>query len=116
MNINSIQFSSIPHHNISTKTDQFFSNASHAIAEFVDNSLQATNDRQERKISIHAMIDKKDNKHSYLLIADNGKGMGEREIRHFATLALDQKSREIQFEEEKSMISKFGVGAKQAGK
>jgi hypothetical protein len=48
----------------------------------------------------------------YIVIADNGEGMGPRELTHFATFALDQESRSTPSSQ---FISKFGVGAKQAG-
>jgi hypothetical protein len=47
-----------------------------------------------------------------MVIADNGEGMNSRKLQEFATFALDQESRSSSGAD---FISKFGVGAKQAG-
>jgi HSP90 family molecular chaperone len=47
---------------------------------------------------------------------DNGCGMDKAGIQDFATYSLDQETREQRAGEmDKSFISKFGVGVKQAG-
>ena len=110
----------IPHHNTLTETAQFFSKPSHALAEFVDNSIQATNandDGISRDVDVSFYIDaqRPDSELSYVTITDNGCGMDVEKIQNFATFALSQKDRGHIVESGKSMIGKFGVGAKQAG-
>ncbi|CAN0422834.1 unnamed protein product, partial [Ectocarpus fasciculatus] len=92
-----------------------------ALAEFVDNSLQAmhnvhppgadeTNGQGStatRLIEIKVFFDE----HS-IVIADNGEGMDQQKLKEYATFALGQDMRGTAGKE---FISKFGVGAKQAG-
>lgn len=87
---------------------------SDALAEFVDNSLQAMHSSRgecatmsKRLIDIKVFFDE-----NSITIADNGEGMDKEKIREFATFALEQDMRESTG---RDFISKFGVGAKQAG-
>jgi len=96
---------------------------SHALAEFVDNSLQATDNEPSREINIFLAIETVTSKHvakvdacKYLIILDNGCGMDKADLEEFATYSLDQKTRRKELRSGKSMISKFGVGAKNAGR
>lgn len=52
---------------------------------------------------------------NYIVIADNGEGMNAKKLQEFATFALDQESRNTSGMSGADFISKFGVGAKQAG-
>ena len=90
-----------------------------ALAEFVDNSLQAMHynvhppgaDEQGptaiRLIEIKVFFDERS-----IVIADNGEGMDQQKLTEYATFALEQDMRGTTGKE---FISKFGVGAKQAG-
>ena len=86
----------IPHHNALTETEQFFSKTSHALAEFIDNSIQATNEARNRKIDISFFLSdpadySKETKENYCIISDFGCGMTPDKIKEFATYALNQK-------------------------
>ena len=54
-------------------------------------------------------------KENYIIMSDDGCGMKVKKIRDFATYALAQRDRGNHVEEGKSMIGKYGVGAKNAG-
>jgi hypothetical protein len=91
-----------------------------AIAEFVDNSIQACMNEESCKISCQLFIPSaKVSSDSYLVVLDNGKGMDLSGIREFATYSRTQAKRGhaplagTMFG--KMFIGKFGVGAKQAG-
>lgn len=89
-----------------------------AIAEFVDNSIQACRDViPERRIDLKFFYDPSDLGSSFFVIFDNGCGLNVEEIQAFATFSLDKKTRGQAPTDEKdtSFISKFGVGSKQAG-
>ena len=109
-----------------------FSGVCDALAEFVDNSLQAlthvriispeetsssasshlgsgTASAMSREICIQLILESDE---SFIIIADNGAGMNTNQMRQYATFALDQNSRSGPRDE---FISRFGVGAKQAG-
>lgn len=83
-----------------------------AIAELIDNSIQHC-DGPSRLISISLHISSP----SFIVVADNGSGMTVEDIKAFATFALDRRTRNIApvDESDPRYISKFGVGAKQAG-
>jgi structural maintenance of chromosomes flexible hinge domain-containing protein 1 len=99
-----------------------------AIAEFIDNSLQATQRNEEgRNINLDFDLDFY-SKSSYLVITDNGKGMTELEIQKFAkygdpkypnTAEQDHSELDTSSEQDPSNdptnISMFGVGSKEAG-
>lgn len=86
------------------------------MAEIVDNSIQACKNNKELGRVIKVFLYLKKNGGSFLAVMDNGCGMNIDKIRDFATYSLDQETRN-QFAEkgDKSFISKFGVGVKQAG-
>jgi hypothetical protein len=93
-----------------------------ALAEFVDNSIQACRDvRSEKRISV-TFFEEPSTKtsSSFLMVCDNGQGLNPSEIQQFATFSLDQETRgvapsETDLQRDTSYISKFGVGSKQAG-
>lgn len=86
-----------------------------AIAEYIDNSIQACTDEISRNIRI-CMFLTSSSPQGYFLILDNGTGMNVQTIQEFATYSLDQASRnQAPSADNKSFIGKFGVGAKQAG-
>ena len=91
------------------------------MAEFVDNSIQATHVHTgsgvKRAVDVSFYVDtqRPDGDSSYVAITDNGIGMDKAKIQQFATFALSQSDRGFTVEAGKSMISKFGVGAKNAG-
>jgi structural maintenance of chromosomes flexible hinge domain-containing protein 1 len=92
--------------------------ASQALAEFIDNSLQATNEEPSRKIDIILATERSSSKGEsckYIVVLDNGCGMDLKELQEFATYSLDQVTKGKELKSGKSMISKFGVGAKNAG-
>jgi structural maintenance of chromosomes flexible hinge domain-containing protein 1 len=96
-----------------------FSRVADAFAEFVDNSIQATQGKQAtdaRIINLGLDINFHGDAHSYLSILDNGEGMSRQTLADFAVYSLDKESRGLDpSNENASNISKFGVGAKQAG-
>ena len=92
-----------------------FSRVSDAVAEFVDNSIQACKEvdhRREISISFIFVGDTV----GFVVVSDNGYGMDDACLNDYATYALDQETRGLQGNtNDPSYISKFGVGAKQAG-
>jgi hypothetical protein len=92
-----------------------------AIAELVDNSIQACMDEESCKISCHLFVPTGTScqQHSYLVLLDNGKGMNINDIREFATFSRSQEIRKQSpttgTTSGRMFIGKFGVGAKQAG-
>ena len=98
----------------------------HAIAEFIDNSIEATQkmqeeafssmERKERVVSVDCIMSKSPAKFSYVVICDNGPGLCEDSIIKFATYAFSKAARgEAGPAEGSASIGKFGVGAKQSG-
>lgn len=115
--IESHKISFTPHHNTLTAGGKsHFSRVADGIAEFVDNSIQATDAQAERSIHVSFFLDReKSSESGYVSIADNGIGMTRSTIEEFATYALDRKTRKLGTEDKgRSAIGKFGVGAKQA--
>jgi hypothetical protein len=133
---NAQSFSYVPHYRTLTKSGQshFSSLISHfllfvspclaptslfigvpdAIGEFVDNSLQATQDNLlQRNIQIHLDLNFYSGS-SYLIIADDGKGMTVEELKRFARYS-DAKEYSSNSQENPTNISMFGVGSKEAG-
>ena len=113
-----------PHFHALTKTgSSHFQRIADATAEFIDNSIQACKNNipdENRVIDVGVYLKTvKSSRRSegYAVIIDNGKGMNERDLREFATYSLDQETRGNRPSERQgdSFISKFGVGAKQAG-
>lgn len=89
-----------------------------AIAEFIDNSIQACRGvTPSRNIGVYFFSrGVMGSNNNFLVIADNGCGMTVNGLREFATFSLDQETRHnVADPNDKSFISKFGVGVKQAG-
>lgn len=82
-----------------------------AIAEFVDNSIQACTD-SSCNIEINIVLNY--DQPNYFIIKDNGKGMVMSDIDSFATYSNDHSSR-LPCELNSAEKSMFGVGAKQGG-
>lgn len=107
----------------------YYIGLSDGFAEFFDNSIQAV--RNEPVGDIRLSLYLGDNRTGYALIMDNGCGMSTKELQDFATHSLDHKARftrdskrgldpkasssSMPSNTENSFLSKFGVGAKQAG-
>ena len=94
---------------------------SDALCEFVDNSIQATQDPNlcpSRDVDVHFVNDKD---RGYSVIRDNGCGMTQEQLEIFARYSyskeLRNRSGSTHLAEKTSVsnISKYGVGAKQAG-
>ena len=111
----STEISFIPHPGALTNSGRsHFSRPADGLAEFIDNSIQACRDQEkERRIKIGLYLDDSTDT-GYLTICDNGSGMNEDDLTKFATYSYDRKSRGLN-ECHETSISKFGVGAKQAG-
>lgn len=113
------EVSFIPHHNVITKAGKsHFSRVSDAIAEYIDNSLQATayTEVPERDIKLLLSLNYHGvNETSYFVIADNGVGMDEQKIVQFATYSFGMEARGEVATADNLNISRYGVGAKQAG-
>jgi len=73
--VETIEFDHTPHYKTICDKKSHFSRASDALAEFIDNSVQACrNNSGERKISINCFLSKnKSTSNSFLTIADNGQ-------------------------------------------
>lgn len=113
-----VDVSCVPHHHTITEAGRsHFSRICDGLAEFVDNSIQACREKKVlRDIHIEFFLRQYTaNTPSFLCIADNGCGMNQDELKAFATFSLDRKTRGFGDERDPSGISKFGVGAKQAG-
>jgi structural maintenance of chromosomes flexible hinge domain-containing protein 1 len=94
-----------------------FSRVADALAEFIDNSIQATQRKQDARL-IELGLDLNFNRgtESHLTILDNGEGMDFKTLSDFAVYSKDKELRGLApSNENASNISKFGVGAKQAG-
>jgi hypothetical protein len=88
---------------------------SDAIAEFVDNSIQACRDNTESR-KIEVSLELSDDSPCFITVIDDGVGMNADAIKTFATFAYGQEARtDAVSSSNTSNISKFGVGAKQAG-
>ncbi|XP_078348913.1 structural maintenance of chromosomes flexible hinge domain-containing protein 1-like [Oculina patagonica] len=110
------------HPNALTQSGNYHFSASYqAFCEFIDNSIQATSTNNckdmERTIDIHIFLRDK-----LVAIFDNGEGMTYEGLKAFATYFLSQADRGLEKEEVDLIpayldgaISKFGVGATQAG-
>lgn len=126
--VRQVEITFTPHYYALTHSGKSqFSRIPDAIAELIDNSIQAcsTNElAEERKVFVSMHLENYRNIHlksGYIVVLDNGKGMGKEDLREFATYSLDQETREnvpttsTAENNRASFISKFGVGAKQAG-
>lgn len=110
------------HPNALTQSGNYHFSASYqAFCEFIDNSIQATSTNNckdmERTVDIHIFL-----KDKLVAIFDNGEGMTYEGLKAFATYFLSQADRGLENEEVDLIpayldgcISKFGVGATQAG-
>jgi hypothetical protein len=83
----------------------------------VDNSIQACRDNEtSRNIEVSLELNFYDESPSFITVVDNGVGMTTDAIKTFATYAYGQEARaDAVSSSNTSNISKFGVGAKQAG-
>lgn len=90
--------------------------ASDALAEFGDNSIEATRlnhlSGKEREIRFRVILN--DDSTSYFVIGDNGYGMDEESIGRYGKYADHQDSASSVHDTRTSCIGKFGVGAKEA--
>lgn len=110
------------HPNALTQSGNYHFSASYqAFCEFIDNSIQATSINNtkdmDRIIDVHIFL-----KDKLVAVFDNGEGMTYEGLKAFATYFLSQADRGLEREEVDlipgyldSTISKFGVGATQAG-
>lgn len=110
------------HPNALTQSGNYHFSASYqAFCEFIDNSIQATSRNNcsdmDRTVDIHIFLRDK-----LVAIFDNGEGMTYEGLKAFATYFLSQADRGLEKEEVDLIpayldgaISKFGVGATQAG-
>ena len=126
MNQRVVNFNFIPHYHSVTRTGSSnFQRIADATAEFIDNSIQACKDNsidEDRKIDVGIYLKtlSVSSNGGYAVIIDNGEGMSEENLKNFAIYSLDQDTRNRPCEGQEdfartSFISKFGVGAKQAG-
>jgi hypothetical protein len=109
------EISYVPHfHTLTESGKSHFSRSADGLAEFIDNSIQACKDvKPARNIGISFFLV---GEGGYLLMTDNGCGMCLDNLKAFATFSLDRETRGLRAgEADHSSISKFGVGAKQAG-
>ena len=111
-----------PHYHTLTRTGSSnFQRIADATAELIDNSIQACSlNTADIQRNVHLGIYLKRSGHGILACLDNGRGMNEQGIKEFATYSLDQETRgnhptAVADNLRASFISKFGVGAKQAG-
>ncbi|XP_032236995.2 structural maintenance of chromosomes flexible hinge domain-containing protein 1-like isoform X1 [Nematostella vectensis] len=110
------------HPNALTQSGNYhFVSSYQAFCEFIDNSIQATNNNHERDLerNIKLQIHSKDR---VAVVFDNGQGMFYEGLKAFATYFLSQADRGLEPDQVDQtpafldgMISKFGVGATQAG-
>jgi hypothetical protein len=91
----------------------------HAMAEFIDNSIQACKDTIKPEIDIHFFSNKVymtgEHETGYLMIADNGCGMTIKDMQSFATYSRGVEERGVKTSDRNSQfLSLYGVGAKNA--
>ena len=112
----SVDITYVPHHNTLTASGRsHFSRIADGLAEFIDNSIQACSSDISplQKIDIRFFFV---GDAGYAVVSDSGKGMNLDNLKAFATYSLDQETRGFRAQGgEHTFISKFGVGAKQAG-
>lgn len=114
--IDKVPITYTPHYNTLTEGgSSHFQRPVDAIAEFVDNSIQACDKEPHRRIHVSFFLnDSFGNETGFLTISDNGAGMTTGTIQDFATYALDKSTRGIN-DTSSTALGRFGVGAKQAG-
>ena len=111
----------VPHYTTLTDTGKsHFNRIADGLAEFVDNSMEACKkgDVRDTKISISFFIEKGTARSAgFCVIADNGIGMDTKGLKEFAVFSLDQNTKRQANNDDNlgNFISKYGVGAKQAG-
>jgi hypothetical protein len=121
-----IDISFVPNHKTLTSAGHaHFSRVADAMAEFIDNSIQASQgivgQDDTRDITLGLDLNRfsdgdGDDAKSYISILDNGEGMNIETLQKLPVYGLDMESRGLTpSNENASNISKFGVGAKQAG-
>ncbi len=107
-----------PHyHTMTMSGNSHFLRVADAMAEFIDNSIQACKDSPvQRQINLRLHLLNVKQAPSFIVMMDNGCGMNRANIQDFATYSLDRATRSLTEDvASQSFISKFGVGAKQAG-
>jgi len=85
-----------PHRSILTKISQTGYSIQEALAELIDNSIDART--EEKTLTVEVTIDK-----DYILVSDDGKGMSEEQA---------AKSIRLGFSEKKQQLGEFGLGLK----
>lgn len=133
--LESVEFDYTPHYKTICDKKSHFSRVSDALAEFIDNSIQACKKVENNNIkssinincyltdNIYASNSVNTTSHfylnrSFLVISDSGCGMTENELKNFAKYSFDHESRGIKsndINERNNYLSKFGVGAKESG-
>ena len=115
------EITNVPHYHTLTESGKsHFYRPADAIAEFLDNSIQACKYVAPiRSIDISFFFAGDSNapgtSTGFLVVADNGSGMNVQHLTEFATFSLDRECRGyVASEADQYSISKFGVGAKQA--
>ncbi|CAM9801347.1 unnamed protein product [Pylaiella littoralis] len=84
-----------PHFNTITKTGHAnFSKIPHAVAELIDNSIQATTDNTGPR-TVEVQVELGGRGGSFLVVRDNGKGMNASDLKDFATYFLTQENRGV---------------------
>ena len=122
-----------PHCNTLTESGEaHFSEMSHAVAELVDNSVEALVDEsQARRVDVMVYLDRRDvqssgsesdGSGSFLVVFDNGCGMDEATTEDFSRYAYNKRDRGFTVPATSSVasssgvnISRYGVGATDAG-
>jgi hypothetical protein len=113
-----------PHYKTLTQTGKAnFSRLADAVAEFVDNSIQSTiYNTADRTCRVGICINRLEGAPSQIIIHDNGQGMNLQGLLAFSTYFLTREERglapaaeAIRTGQASGLISKFGVGAAQAG-
>lgn len=76
MSNEAIKINYVPHINTIINKQSHFSRLCDAVAEFIDNSIQACSNNNTNDIKINFFLEKNNtinNNNSYLVISDNGK-------------------------------------------
>lgn len=119
------EFDFTPHLNVLIKSDQNFRRIGDALAELIDNSIEACSAELSTYVRVSLHLNTKEQS-GYVVVYDNGKGMNKQELIYFATHSMDHEARDVvnklqgreatlRNDSNRRFISKFGVGAKQAG-
>ena len=82
-----------PHHNTLTKSgSEHFECTKDALTEIFDNSIQANSGKEDRHIKLYLHVSEFQGQ-SFLIVWDNGRGMGIEDLKAYATYHLGQKER-----------------------